>query len=153
MRDYGKVSPQFWVDEVGNKHRVLASRRLDYSQPGPAQLRAYITKRDGGCCVICGCGADLVIDHEVSLKNGGSNHPDNLRILCGTCNCRKVGLFDATNAANKPHISGVDWMVWADAECLRYGVILGGSSVRFSLPRGRAIQMAEALLELAKRTG
>ncbi|MCU7372831.1 HNH endonuclease [Paucibacter sp. O1-1] len=154
MRDHGtKFSSPFWTDGDGTANRVLAPRRLDYSQPGPAHLRRFVMKRDGERCVICGSGADLVIDHEVSLKNGGTNHPANLRVLCGTCNCRKAGLFDATNAAAKPHLAGVDWMAWLDGNEVRYGLILGGRSVRFRLPKERAAQLANAILKLTSEAG
>jgi 5-methylcytosine-specific restriction endonuclease McrA len=37
----------------------------------------------------------LVIDHVLSLRNGGTNHPDNLQTLCDCCNAAKSGLVDS----------------------------------------------------------
>jgi 5-methylcytosine-specific restriction endonuclease McrA len=34
-------------------------------------------------------------DHIVSRRNGGSHHPDSLRVLCDSCNAAKTGLVDA----------------------------------------------------------
>jgi hypothetical protein len=145
----GSIHDATWADADGVVHKVKAPRRLDYGQSGPAHLREFVMQRDGRQCVVCEGGEDLVIDHIVSLKNGGTNHPANLRVLCGTCNCRKVGLFDATNASAKPHVGGDDWMVWLEGDVVRYGLMLPGQSVRFRIPVGRAAEVANAILTLA----
>ena len=37
----------------------------------------------------------LMLDHVQSLRNGGTNHPSNLQVLCGYCNSAKACLVDA----------------------------------------------------------
>ncbi len=49
-----------------------------------------------------GVPALLVLDHIVSRRNGGSNHPANLQALCDPCNSAKAGLVDARYDANRP---------------------------------------------------
>jgi 5-methylcytosine-specific restriction enzyme A len=45
--------------------------------------RQAVIQRDGGRCVVPGCGAKaVVVDHIVSRRNGGSNLLSNLRCLC-----------------------------------------------------------------------
>lgn len=150
MRDYGKVSPQFWTDINGDSVVVLKGR-LTFTKPGPARLRAYLMQRDKGVCVICGKDDDLVVDHVVSIKNGGSNHPDNLRMLCSECNSRKVGLFDARKTHERKHITNGKWVVSEDVGGdIRVGVLLPGRSVSFCLDEKTARQIARAILDLRR---
>lgn len=147
-REYGKVSSRFWTDEHGKEHRVLAPQRLKWSSTGPRRLRDFVMRRDRGACVICGSTDEPVLDHRVSLKNGGTNHPDNLRCLCGACNARKVGLFDARRVHDLPHIAGPNWVASIDGDEARFGLILSGRSVSFSIPKDIAVVMSKAFLEL-----
>lgn len=48
-----------------------------------------IYERDGYKCKYCGSTNNLTIDHIIPLAKGGTNEPDNLRVMCRTCNCRK----------------------------------------------------------------
>jgi len=97
MRDYAKVSPQFWTDHHGKSWKVPTIKgRLKAGRiPCHAALRAFVFHRDGHKCRQCGATSKLVPDHIQSRKNGGSHHPDNLQTLCESCNARKVGLVDA----------------------------------------------------------
>jgi 5-methylcytosine-specific restriction endonuclease McrA len=45
------------------------------------QLREQILARDCWVCVVCGAPATDV-DHIVAVRDGGSDHPRNLRSLC-----------------------------------------------------------------------
>lgn len=84
--------------------------------PSHARLRLEIFKRDNFQCVRCGATAlnipsdyngskslqcqksktgksqnnILVIDHILSLANGGDNSPENLQTLCDSCNAKKA---------------------------------------------------------------
>jgi hypothetical protein len=148
MENCRSATAEYWIDESGVQHRVLARSRLNYFQPGPKLLRDFVMSRDSGSCLICQSSYNLVIDHIISLKNGGTNHPDNLRCLCSTCNTRKVGLFDASKMHALPHIKAIDWGVWIEGGKIRFAAILPGYSESFSLPKKMAKAMAEAVLKL-----
>lgn len=54
-------------------------------------LRWHILARDGFTCCYCGAaagqdGVELAVDHVVSVKDGGTNNPDNLVTSCRKCN-------------------------------------------------------------------
>jgi len=40
-------------------------------------------------CADCSSPFDLTVDHIHPIAVGGDNSPDNLRVLCGSCNSRK----------------------------------------------------------------
>lgn len=54
------------------------------------EVRREVLRRDGPKCAKCGTSEKLTIDHIRSLEMHGSNHPDNLQILCLTCNSSKA---------------------------------------------------------------
>lgn len=62
-----------------------ASRRARVS---PA-LRQEIFDRDGHRCQHCGSAESLTIDHIVPTSLGGDSAPENLQVLCLSCNSRK----------------------------------------------------------------
>ncbi|MES2262132.1 MAG: HNH endonuclease [Pseudomonadota bacterium] len=95
-------------------------KKLHFTRlPSHAALRAFVYQRDGFCCQWCGVSAPpppqydgkdnvltgatskqgwdiwFVVDHVVSMRNGGSNHPQNLQMLCDPCNSAKSGLVDS----------------------------------------------------------
>lgn len=54
--------------------------------------KAFITvgRRDGFRCACCGSSdGDLAIDHIKPVSRGGGNDPDNLQLLCTSCNSKK----------------------------------------------------------------
>ncbi len=105
----------FWQDHHGEMRPAPRIKgRLKFSKiPLHASLRAYVFRRDGFVCLKCGTyprfvpldfdgkhtlschpGLCLVMDHIISIRNGGTHHPDNLQTYCDSCNARKVGLVD-----------------------------------------------------------
>jgi len=96
MRDYAKLSPTFWTDRHGRLWKVPQIKgRLKTRCPGHRALREFVIWRDGSKCRRCDAIEDLIADHIVSRRNGGSHHPDNLQCLCQACNARKASLEDA----------------------------------------------------------
>lgn len=99
MRDYGKVSPQFWTDHNGKVWiEPQIKGRLKMRIPSHAALRAFVIARAAGVCVRCGAQDRLVADHIVSRRNGGRHHPDNMQCLCESCNAKKSNTEDRRHA-------------------------------------------------------
>lgn len=50
--------------------------------------------RQNGCCVVCNVSLDAAyhVDHIVPLSRGGVNYPENLQLLCPSCNCQKSAM-------------------------------------------------------------
>lgn len=55
----------------------------------PKSTRDYIFQRDNYTCQHCGSIDNLEIDHIFPFSRGGGNEPENLQLLCKTCNLRK----------------------------------------------------------------
>lgn len=104
-----------WTDDLGRVWRTVTSpRRLKFSYPSHAALRAFVFRRDGFRCNRCQAKAVdipatydgretlttdtkvssgwpdvLVLDHVLTLAAGGRSVIENLQTLCETCNKRK----------------------------------------------------------------
>lgn len=136
-----------WTDSNGNIRRVPSpSRRPRYSQfDDCAELREYVFDRDGGQCRFCGDRQGLVVDHIVSLRNGGTNHPQNLQTLCRDCNVRKGSLIDKPNPFEHRHMVSGWWATWDDGDEIHFRGILPDRNAKISLPRNHAETMIHAL--------
>lgn len=55
----------------------------------PEEVRIFVWSRDDGRCVRCGAEEDLQFDHVIPVARGGGNAPENIQVLCGTCNRAK----------------------------------------------------------------
>ena len=95
MREYAKLAPTF-TDHVGRVWKVpeIKGRLKPGKCPGHAALREFVIHRDGGRCKQCRSTEQLVADHVISRRNGGSHHPNNLQCLCDSCNARKSNFED-----------------------------------------------------------
>lgn len=93
MRDY-------WTDHNGRSWQVpqILGRLKPGKCPGHAALRDFVIARDGSKCKWCGSDKNLIADHIVSRRNGGSHHPKNLQCLCQRCNSSKVNFVDKKGA-------------------------------------------------------
>lgn len=95
------VDLPYWVD-MNFYIMPVPMRRLQANPSGrilDRSLKLEVFVRDEFACVECGdIGTDLCplhLDHFLSLRAGGSNHPDNLQALCRRHNLLKGALFDA----------------------------------------------------------
>jgi hypothetical protein len=59
----------------------------------PDQVKIFVWKRDGGCCVKCGSNQRLEFDHVIPVALGGANTARNLQLLCEPCNRGKGALL------------------------------------------------------------
>ena len=83
------------IDELLNelKNEIgRASRRRCI----PRAVRDQVFLRDGRACLACGARSDLQIDHVNPVSLGGSDDPDNLQTLCGSCNRAKSNSSSAS---------------------------------------------------------
>lgn len=55
----------------------------------PDDVKLLVWQRDQGRCVKCGSNVELQFDHVIPVSLGGASTPENLQILCGTCNRAK----------------------------------------------------------------
>jgi hypothetical protein len=67
---------------------IAYTRRKSF-QESEKELFDIVANRDGVKCGYCGTQFDLTVDHITPISAGGSNHPDNLQILCRSCNGKK----------------------------------------------------------------
>lgn len=107
---------RIWIDpKTGKRIKILGNRyRMKYKKVAAhAAIRAFVHKRDNFTCRTCGISANppadydgreallatdnltiMVVDHILSLRRGGTNHPSNLQTLCDSCNARKSCLIE-----------------------------------------------------------
>lgn len=57
--------------------------------PIPSGIRDFVYDRDGHACRLCGTTEDLTLDHIYPWSLGGPDTPENLRVLCRSCNSSK----------------------------------------------------------------
>jgi 5-methylcytosine-specific restriction endonuclease McrA len=78
-----------------------------------------IAARDGEQCAVCTIGnkmsftregylqKSLHVDHVTALRSGGSNHDDNLQLLCDFCHKKKTAREQAEIARRRWDRSGL----------------------------------------------
>lgn len=79
------------------------SRRADTVPPLTKRQKAEIWRRDQGRCQVCGKklgpGSPGHVDHITPRSMGGSNDPENLRLVCAAFNTGKNNKEDTPAAA------------------------------------------------------
>ena len=80
------------------KKRISRMRRIidkDFQRIKRRQIDedilAFVLQRDKNCC-LCGAEEELQFDHILPVSKGGNDEPENLRILCLTCNSSRGNL-------------------------------------------------------------
>jgi hypothetical protein len=81
--------------EAGRQAPVLDDGKV------PADIRQLVLDRAGHRCQICGTTERLAIDHKVVpwSAGGSSRDPENLQVLCISCNSRKGAAMGSTVAS------------------------------------------------------
>ena len=69
----------------------IAKRRVQHVVKSGTRYIANSIKRKvyNGKCANCGVKHNLEYDHKIKFSHGGNNHPENLQLLCKSCNLRK----------------------------------------------------------------
>ena len=90
--------------EIRNQEKEIAEERRRFKdrllgkglskgkaqrKPISDEVKMFVWKRDGGCCVKCGSQELLEFDHIIPVSKGGSDTERNLQLLCETCNRKK----------------------------------------------------------------
>ncbi len=88
-------------ERKGNERKVGTAQNSRFI---PTSVRREVYRRDGGCCtyvspdgVRCGSSWDVEMDHIVPFAAGGTNVPENLRLLC-----RRHNIHAAEKSFGKP---------------------------------------------------
>lgn len=100
--------PEFFGSEEKEKRRIFT----------PEEKKAALAAT-GGICARCGTKLTLktaTMEHIIPLSRGGKNDPENLTVLCGTCNKDKGNLLYLpksfyTALAGKPKLRSMEKMV------------------------------------------
>lgn len=76
------------IDWIKNKKKNKTKKK---SLRLTKKERNLILLKFSNKCALCGYNKkdELVIDHKIPISKGGTNHPDNLQVLCIECNLRK----------------------------------------------------------------
>ena len=76
-------------EEIDRLGLVPLHRRREEFQRKSADLIRFLIDRDGASCAHCGTTESLTVDHIHPISRGGSDDPENLQILCSSCNSSK----------------------------------------------------------------
>ena len=88
--DFRRFVIEYAHDPANIHYEVdISQERAEWKQMR-AKRAAEVFARDENKCAYCGSSQYLEIDHIVPLYHGGSSDPDNLQILCRSCNRRKA---------------------------------------------------------------
>lgn len=100
------------TDLKPGQYLLLTAERLPVTARGmSAQVRLMVLERDGYTCQLCGGTQgdpdptrptrklSLHVDHIVPESQGGSNEPENLRVLCSACNEARSNLVTPSEPA------------------------------------------------------
>ncbi|NEW33828.1 HNH endonuclease [Nocardia cyriacigeorgica] len=66
------------------------SREPGHRRGRPRQQADRIRSRDNWTCQACGRPDSYEVDHVLNVASGGSDHDDNLQVLCTACHQAKT---------------------------------------------------------------
>lgn len=84
-----------WINENYDRWRCIGANRRSLERGADGKFTPddidRINKSQEFKCVYCGASTEeeFHIDHIHPISRGGTNWPDNLQILCRSCNCSK----------------------------------------------------------------
>lgn len=79
-------------DRINRAKTITAAPKIEVKLHRGAisdDIKHLVWQRDRGRCVKCGSQSELQFDHIIPFSVGGASTPENLQILCGTCNRNK----------------------------------------------------------------
>lgn len=85
-RDWAKNHPEEMRAIVARRRSLLAGAEGRYTK---ADISAMKLKQGNRCACCHDALTDYHVDHVIPLTKGGTNWPDNLQLLCPTCNRSK----------------------------------------------------------------
>jgi len=79
------------------KNKVSRLKEMTYLSANkrntiPDEILSFVLKRDRQECVSCGSKDNLQFDHILPVSRGGNDEPENLRVLCRSCNLSRGNL-------------------------------------------------------------
>lgn len=78
------------VSVTQNDAVIPAPVKVKFSRYIPAAVRHFVFMRDRGQCQNCRSSRLVQVDHIIAFAKGGTNEPENLRLLCRACNQRRA---------------------------------------------------------------
>jgi hypothetical protein len=92
LQDFYDIASEAGLSDTAEQFRAAALAR-PYIDDGkvPKKIIELVMGRDGRRCQDCGDTEDLTIDHKIVpwSEGGSSSDPENLQVLCRSCNSRK----------------------------------------------------------------
>ena len=78
------------IDDELVENTKTKELELEHNRLIPTSVKVAVYARDKGKCVKCGSTKNLHYDHILPFSKGGSSTtPDNIQLLCASCNLRK----------------------------------------------------------------
>jgi len=88
-----RMANELGFDSLGVVYRDDIPRRTDIEKPPPyrTQKHTLFGMQEGICagCQVLFPFRNFTVDHVIPRSRGGTDHLDNLQLLCGACNSAK----------------------------------------------------------------
>lgn len=116
-----------YIDCIPKEHPLWREQRqledLAINRRAEARkIRPYLMERSGSRCEWCGnsvSGRDATVDH---IDPEGGNEPENLALLCRSCNSRKSrGSLERLQGIEESHARRAEWDRQMNCPCHHYG--------------------------------